>query len=89
MEDIRDKQVAQLSVAELQAQVADVPSVYARASLVVYLDALVKCRDYLYEALLIMLAALLLPDYRSKHSSHVSAGQIQGTIILVIVLRAY
>ena len=63
LEDIRDKQVAQLSVAELQAQVADVPSVYARASLVVYLDALVECCDYLYEALLIMLAALLLPDY--------------------------
>jgi len=42
MEVIRDKQVAQLSVPELQAQVADVPSVHARASLVVYLDALVR-----------------------------------------------
>jgi len=42
MEVIRDKQVAQLSVAELQAQVADVPIVHARASLVVHLDALVR-----------------------------------------------
>jgi len=63
MEVIRDKQVAQLTVAELQAQVANVPSVYARASLVVHLDALVSSCDRSRRVLLIILAALLLPNY--------------------------
>ena len=74
MEVIRDKQVAQLSVTELQAQVADVLSVHARASLVVYLDALVRTCDHRYRTLLITLAALLLPDYRSERSYCLSAG---------------
>jgi len=63
MEMIRDKQVAQLTVAELQAQVADIPGVHARASLVVHLDALVRSRDQSYQALLITLSALLLPNH--------------------------
>jgi hypothetical protein len=86
MEVIRDKQVAQLTVAEFQAQVADVPSVYARASLVVHLDALVRRCDHYYEALLIMFAALLLPDYRSERSHRLSTSKIQGTVVLVIML---
>jgi len=53
MEVIRDKQVASLTVAELQAQVAEVPTVHARASLVVHLDALVRWCDHRYEILLI------------------------------------